>query len=75
MFGNRSKLRFILRAQFNILAFGCELSLQKSFVLDVQLGCKDASEVKDKDTKQHHFIVDLTYFTHVFHVYFTCFTY
>ena len=46
-----SKCRCIFRTQLNILAFGCQLSLQKSSIVDVQLGCKDASKVKDEDTR------------------------
>ena len=46
-----SKSRCIFRIEFKILAFGCWLFLQKSSIVDVQLGCKNASQVEDKDTR------------------------
>ena len=36
---------------FNILAFGCGLSSQKGSFIDVQLYCKDVSQVEDEDTR------------------------
>ena len=62
--------------QLKILAFGCWLSSQKNSIVDIELGCKDASRFEDKDTRHvvDLCIVDLTYFLHGFQICFLYFT-
>ena len=71
--------------QMKVLTFGCWLSLQKSSIVDVQLGCKDASQVEDKYTRATSLMlfwslycwlkIFPTWFSCIFLIFHTYFTY
>ena len=74
IFDMYSKFRCIIRTQVHILAFGCQLSSERSSIIDVQLGCKGASDILEKDTRAATLKLLWCLFcsVNIFHSWFSC---